>query len=374
MISKNNKNIEEAKRVILKIGSALLVDEDSGEINYSWFESLCEDIKLLQENGKEVIIVSSGAIALGANKMKLSSLARLEDSQAAAAIGQVQLAHLYQDKLAKKGLVVAQVLLTIDDSNNRRRYLNATNTLNTLVKKDVIPVINENDTVATQEIRYGDNDRLAARVAQMISADCLILLSDVDGLYTSDPSKDDNAKLINEVTDLNQDYFDMASGPSSSHGSGGMITKLDAARLAMSAGCKMLITSGLENNPIVSSIESNKGTWFIPNLDPKAARKQWILGSLEIQGSILIDSGAKKALDSGSSLLPIGVIGVEGEFGKGDAVKVKDHKGNYIGCGLIAYDSIDANKITGCHSNDIKNKLDYLGGNEMIHRNDLVLV
>ena len=224
MISKNNKNIEEAKRVILKIGSALLVDEDSGEINYSWFESLCEDIKLLQENGKEVIIVSSGAIALGANKMKLSSLARLEDSQAAAAIGQVQLAHLYQDRLANKGLVVAQVLLTIDDSNNRRRYLNATNTLNALVKKDVIPVINENDTVATQEIRYGDNDRLAARVAQMISADCLILLSDVNGLYTSDPSKNDNAKLINEVTDLNQDYFDMASGPGSSHSSGGMLS------------------------------------------------------------------------------------------------------------------------------------------------------
>ena len=280
---------------------------------------------------------------------------------------------MYQDRLANKGLVVAQVLLTIDDSNNRRRYLNATNTLNALVKKDVIPVINENDTVATQEIRYGDNDRLAARVAQMISADCLILLSDVNGLYTSDPSKNDNAKLINEVNDLNQDYFDMASGPGTSHSSGGMITKLDAARLAMSAGCKMLIASGLENNPIVSSIESNKGTWFIPSLDPKAARKQWILGSLEIQGSILIDSGAKKALDLGSSLLPVGVIGVEGKFGKGDAVNIKDHKGNYIGCGLIAYDSIDANKIMGCHSNDIKDKLDYLGGNEMIHSKDLVL-
>ncbi|OUU78771.1 MAG: glutamate 5-kinase [Gammaproteobacteria bacterium TMED78] len=373
MQSKNKKNIEGAKRIILKIGSSLLINKDSGCINHVWLESLCEDIKSLKAKGKEIVIVSSGAIALGVKSMELSSTVRLEDSQAAAAIGQVQLAHTYQDKLASKGLVVAQVLLTIDDSNNRRRYLNATNTLNSLIKRGVIPVINENDTVATQEIRYGDNDRLAARVAQMISADCLILFSDIDGLYTSDPNKDVKAKFIDEVSELNKSYFDMAEGPGSRHGSGGMITKLDAAKMAMSAGCKMLITSGLLNNPLSSIIENDKGTWFLPKLGPKAARKQWISGSLEIQGSIVIDNGAKKALSKGGSLLPIGVIKVKGYFGKGDAIKINDHDGNYIGCGLVAYDSVETSKILGCHSDNIKDKLGYLGRNEIIHRDDLVI-
>ena len=370
----NSERLSQARRLVLKIGSALLVDQGTGTLHRRWLETLCEDIAGMRASGQEIVVVSSGAIALGGRQLGIDpARARLEESQAAAATGQIQLAHAYQEILGGHGITAAQVLLTLDVSESRRRYINAANTLFTLLKRGAVPVVNENDTVATQEIRYGDNDRLAARVAQMVSADCLILLSDVDGLYSADPNVDSTARHIGEVVELSADHWKMAGGPGSGHGSGGMRTKLDAARIAMGAGCRMLITSGHTDHPISRLREGAAATWFLPNSTPRASRKQWIAGTLKPRGTVTVDDGARRALAAGRSLLPAGVTDVQGDFERGDAVHINDEAGVELGRGLIAYPAEEARAIAGRRSDAIADILGYRGRDEMIHRDDLAL-
>jgi len=359
---------------VIKIGSALFVDAETGTLDRAWLTALCDDIAALRTSGKEVVIVSSGAVALGRRELGFDARrARLEESQAAAAAGQILLAHAYQELLGRHGIKVAQVLLTLDDSESRRRYSNASRTLLTLLRADAIPVVNENDTVATQEIRYGDNDRLAGRVAQMISADCLVLLSDVDGLYTADPQTDATATHIEEVRDITPEILAMAGGPGSRHGSGGMQTKLEAARIALAAGCRMAIMSGRVERPIDALLHGARATWFVPVATPATARKQWIAGTLKPKGTLGIDAGAIKALGAGRSLLPAGVVRVDGDFDRGDAVRIVDSAGSELGRGLIGYSASEARAIAGSRSGRIEEILGYRGRDEMIHRDDLVL-
>ncbi len=366
--------IKQARRIVVKIGSALLVDPDGG-LRADWLDSLAGDIAALRARGQEVIIVSSGAIALGSAPLRLTiESQRLEESQAAAAVGQIRLAHAYQDRLGKHGIDVAQILLTPDDTEVRRRYLNARDTINTLLRLGTVPVINENDTVATAEIRYGDNDRLAARVAQMTGADCLILLSDVDGLFTADPSTDSSAELVLEVAEITPEIEAMAGKPKTAGvGKGGMITKLAAAKIAVSAGCPMLIVNGTRARPIRSFEETGLGTWFHAVATPLAARKQWIAGTLLPAGSLTIDDGAVAALQGGKSLLPAGVSALSGSFQRGDTVMVKTSAGEEIGRGLVAYSSVDTERIIGHKSSEIETLLGYRGREVLIHRDDLVL-
>jgi glutamate 5-kinase len=371
---KNAAYLGAARRVVIKIGSSLFVDQKTGTLDRPWLVGVCRDVGDLRASGKEVVIVSSGAVALGRRELGLdASRALLEDNQAAAAAGQILLAHAYKQELATMGLKTAQVLLTLDDSENRRRYLNASRTLLTLLRREAVPVVNENDTVATQELRYGDNDRLAARVAQMVSADCLVVLSDVDGLYSGDPQRDDGARHIGEVTEVTKEIVDMAGGPGSRHGSGGMRTKIDAARIALGAGCRMAITSGRVMRPIRALREGARATWFVPVATPTAARKQWIAGTLQPKGKVHVDAGAAKALTSGRSLLPAGVTAVDGRFERGDAVTVVAGDGAELGRGLIGYSSREAAAIAGRQSQHIEEILGYRGRDEMIHRDDLVL-
>jgi len=284
------------------------------------------------------------------------------------------LAHAYQEILRGFGITAAQVLLTLDDSERRERYLNASKTLLTLLGVGAVPVINENDTVATQELRYGDNDRLAARVAQMISAECLVLLSDVDGLYTADPRRDNGARYVDEVTEVTREILDMAGGPGSAHGSGGMRTKVEAARIAVGAGCRMCIATGRVARPISVLLGGGKATWFLPSATPGAARKQWISGTLKPRGSVRVDAGAERALVSGRSLLPAGVTAVDGHFERGDAVSVLAADGREIARGLIAYPADEAAQIAGRRSGEIAEVLGYSSRDEIIHRDDLVLI
>ena len=373
-LNANLQAFDKARRVVLKIGSSLFVDSDTGRLDSGWLEALAEDVAALVRDGKEVVIVSSGAVALGRRELGLEAAKlKLEDKQAAAAVGQILLAHAYKELLGRHEIKVAQVLLTLDDSENRRRYLNALRTLTTLIQARVIPVINENDTVATAELRYGDNDRLAGRVAQMVSADCLVVLSDVDGLYSADPQSDPTAKHIPEVRALDQRILDMAGGPGSEHGSGGMRTKLEAARIAVGAGCRMVIMNGHVERPIAALLAGARATWFLPTATPRAARKQWIAGSLKPKGSIVVDDGAQKALASGRSLLPAGVTRVEGQFERGDSVRVVGGDGRELARGLVAYSRAEAEVIAGKRSEQIAGILGYAGRNEMIHRDDLVL-
>ena len=370
----NAERLSQVRRCVLKIGSTLFVDRATGELQRNWLEAVCAEVAAMRAAGQEVVIVSSGAIALGARPLGIDPCTpRLQESQAAAAAGQIQLAHAYQEILGAHGIAAAQVLLTLDDSENRRRYLNAVNTLVTLLKCGAVPVVNENDTVATQEIRYGDNDRLAARVAQMISADCLILLSDVDGFYTADPNLDAGAEHIPEITALTEAHLRMAGGPGSAIGSGGMETKLDAARIAMGAGCRMLIASGRVPHPLRALREGARATWFLPGSTPMASRKQWIAGRLKPRGTVAVDDGAKRALVAGRSLLPAGVTDVSGDFGRGDAVRVMDRDGLELGRGLIAYAAGEAGAIAGHRSDAIEGILGYRGRDEMVHRDDLAL-
>jgi glutamate 5-kinase len=372
--STNLDYFEAARRIVIKIGSSLFIDSKTDTLDRAWLEALADDVAELHGQGREVVIVSSGAVALGRRELGLDrKKARLEDNQAAAAAGQIVLAHAYKDVLGSRGIKVAQVLLTLDDSESRRRYLNAVRTLTTLMRARVVPVINENDTVATAELRYGDNDRLAGRVAQMISADCLVVLSDVDGLYDRDPQQDDSAQHIPEVTTVDARLIAMAGGPGSSHGSGGMRTKLEAARIAVSAGCRMVITSGHVIRPIRTLREGARATWFLSDASPQAARKQWIAGSLRPKGRIVVDDGASRALTEGRSLLPAGVVAVDGEFGRGDSVSVVNGEGREVARGLVAYSCDEAAAIAGKRSADIADVLGYRGRNEMIHRDDLVL-
>ena len=372
-----------AKIVVVKVGSALLVDQSSasggeqsskGELRRAWLESLCADVAALKKDGAQVILVSSGSIALGRRLLKLpSGPLRLEESQAAAAAGQVRLAEAYADILAQQGLVAAQVLLTFGDTEERRRYLNARATLNTLVELGAVPVINENDTVATAEIKFGDNDRLGARVASMMGADRLVLLSDVDGLYTANPGQDASATHIPEVDAITPEIEAMAGDSISGVGRGGMASKLIAAKIAMGAGCDVIIAKGEAMNPLAALGQGGRHTRFRASLTPNAARKRWIAGVLRPEGSLVIDDGAVTALQQGKSLLPAGIRQIDGRFERGDAVVVKNRDGREIARGLVAYSASDAERIAGKRSLEIEAILGYRGRDEMIHRDDLTL-
>ncbi len=362
------------RRVVVKIGSALLVDDQHGTVHRHWLETLAEDLAVCRGRGQELVIVSSGAIALGRRPLGLSDGdLRLEEKQAAAATGMVRLAHAYQEILEKHGMTVAQVLLTLDDSENRRRYINARNTLEALLRAGAVPLINENDTVATDEIRFGDNDRLAARVAAMIGADTLVLLSNVDGLYTADPLTDKDARLIPEVRDITPEIEALAGPVATGYGSGGMVTKLAAAKAALGAGCRMVIADGSALHPLKRIEDGAPCTWFLPSATPRTARKRWIAGTLRPAGTITVDDGALRALEKGKSLLPAGVIAAEGDFQRGDAVIVKGPGGREVARGLTAYSAADARRIMGHKSGEIEGLLGYRGRDEMIHRDDLVL-
>jgi glutamate 5-kinase len=364
----------QARRVVVKVGSALLVAADTGQVNRAWLEALAVDIAQLRSRGQEVLLVSSGAIALGRRQLSLpSGRLKLDESQAAAAVGQIRLAHAWKEVLERHDLSVAQILLTFADTEQRRRYLNARSTLGTLLKLGAIPVINENDTVATAEIRYGDNDRLAARVAQMISADCLVLLSDVDGLYTADPTKDPAAQFIAEVRSITPEIERMAGGVSSSVGSGGMATKIAAAKIAVAAGCHMCVAPGRNMHPLQRVAEGGRCSWFYPTATPATVRKQWIGGTLKPAGELHVDRGAAAALSHGKSLLPAGVTKVVGKFERGDAVIVRDERGAEVARGLTAYSSVDAERLRGRKSGEIEALLGFRGRDEIIHRDDLVV-
>lgn len=366
--------LEQARRVVIKVGSSLLVERSTGQVHRAWLETLASDIKRLRDRGQEVLLVSSGAIALGRRQLGLvPGKLKLEESQAAAAVGQIRLAHAWKEVLEQHGLTVAQILLTFGDTEERHRYLNARSTLGTLLKLGAIPVINENDTVATAEIRYGDNDRLAARVAQMISADCLVLLSDVDGLYTADPSKDASARFIAEIRGITPEIEAMAGGVSSDVGSGGMATKVAAAKIAVAAGCHMCVSLGKELHPLARLEQGARCSWFYPDQNPLTVRKQWIAGSLKPAGELTIDAGALAALGRGSSLLPAGVTQVKGSFERGDAVLVRAADGREVARGLCAYSSADAERIRGRQSSEIEALVGYRGRAEMVHRDDLVI-
>jgi glutamate 5-kinase len=366
--------LADARRVVVKIGSTLLVDDASGSLRDGWLRALAADVAALRKAGQEVVLVSSGAIAVGRHNlgMRRENL-KLEEKQAAAAAGQIRLAHAYQEALARHAVTVAQILLTPDDTEQRRRHLNARNTIETLLRAGAVPVINENDTVATEEIRFGDNDRLAARVAQMVSADTLVLLSDIDGLYTADPRRDNAAVLVPRVTEITPGIEAMAGKPMPGNSSGGMVTKLAAAKVALAAGCRMIITDGRAEGALGAIDSGARATWFLPAAEPRTARKRWIAGSLNADGAIVVDDGAMTALRDGRSLLPAGVIGIEGRFGRGDAVEIRRLGGARIGCGLIAYSAADARLIAGHKSREIEALLGYRGRDEMIHRDDLVL-
>jgi glutamate 5-kinase len=363
-----------ARRVVVKVGSALLVDTQAGTPNSIWLETLAADVAAMRVRGQEVLLVSSGAIALGRRQLGLSSARlKLEEKQAAAAVGQIRLAHAWKQALELHTLTVAQILLTFGDTEERRRYLNARNTLSTLLRLGAIPVINENDTVATAEIRYGDNDRLAARVAQMISADCLVLLSDVDGLYSADPGKDPAARFIPDVHTINADVERMAGGAASAVGSGGMATKISAAKIAVAAGCHMAVALGREQHPLRRIEQGARCTWFHPSVTPATVRKQWIAGALKPAGELHVDEGAAAALGRGKSLLPAGVTKVVGRFKRGDALIVRGPDGKEIARGLSAYSSLDAERLRGRHSSDFETVLGFHGRDEIVHRDDLVI-
>jgi len=369
-----NDPLSSAKLVVVKVGSALLVDSERGTLRRSWMQSLCADVVSLRREDKNVILVSSGAIALGRRALKLRhGPLRLEESQAAAAAGQVRLAEAYADIFAASDIVAAQILLTLGDTEERRRYLNARATLKTLIELGSIAVINENDTVATAEIRYGDNDRLAARVASMMEADRLILLSDVDGLYTADPSRHADAKHLPQVAAITPQIEAMAGASVSGVGRGGMASKLAAAKIATAAGCDVIIAKGTLDHPIAAIRKGERATRFAANGTPAAARKRWIAGVLKPEGTLIIDAGAAKALAEGKSLLPAGVRQIDGRFERGDAVLVKDQSGREIARGLAAYGAGDAERIAGKRSLEIEAILGYRGRDEMIHRDDLAL-
>ncbi|MBI5501830.1 MAG: glutamate 5-kinase [Deltaproteobacteria bacterium] len=363
-----------ARRVVVKIGSALLVDGKTGAIKGSWLATLIDDLVELKARGADVIVVSSGAIALGRRALGMpKGRLRLEQSQAAAAVGQIALAHAWSEALRTRELVAAQVLVTRTDTEDRHRYLNARATLSTLLGQGAVPVINENDTVATSEIRFGDNDRLAARVASMMSADCLVLLSDINGLYTAPPGRK-GAELVCEVCEITPAIEAMAGNPVSGVGSGGMVTKLEAAKIAVGAGCHMVIASGHELHPLRRIAQGARCTWFLAPASALDSRQRWIAGTLQPTGRLVVDEGAADALGRGKSLLPAGVRRVEGTFARGDTVSIVTGRGREIARGLVTYDAADAARIAGLRSADLEQAVGFRGRDELVHRDDMVLL
>ena len=367
------KKFDEAKKIVIKIGSSLLIDKKNNSIKEKWLKSLASDVNLLKIKGKDVIIVSSGSIALGRRILNLSEKnLELDESQAAAAVGQIFLANAYKKILSKFKLITGQILVTSEDSQNRKRYLNTRSTFSTLLSYGVVPIVNENDTVATDEIKFGDNDRLAAQVASICDADVLVLLSDVDGLYTSNPKKNPKALHIEKVSVLSKEIYEYADISDTSFSKGGMKTKIDAAKLAMNSGISLVISKGKTKNPIKKLLDGGKSTWFLPSEDVKTARKQWIL-STKAKGKIFIDNGAQKALENGKSLLPAGILRSEGSYKRGDTVEILSSSQVSIGKGLICYDSFEVDLIRGCQTKNIKKVLGHAGRSVLIHRNDLAM-
>jgi glutamate 5-kinase len=362
------------RRIVVKIGSSLLVDAKGGRLNEKWLASLAADIAALHADKGDILVVSSGAIALGRTVLKLAAgeLA-LEDSQGAAAVGQIALARTWTEALSRHGITAGQVLVTLGDTEERRRYLNARSTIDRLLQWRAVPVINENDTVATNEIRYGDNDRLAARVATMVSADLLVLLSDVDGLYDAPPGTGTTARHVPRVERITPEIEAMAGAAGSGLSRGGMQTKIEAGKIASAAGTHMIIASGHLDHPLRAIEEGAPCTWFLTAGNPVTARKKWIAGALEPKGTLIIDAGAVAALRRGNSLLPVGVVRIEGGFARGDAVIIRGPDGVEIGRGLCAYDAEDAQKIRGRSSSEIDALLGFSGRAEMVHRDDLVV-
>jgi glutamate 5-kinase len=362
------------RRIVIKVGSSLLIDSARGEVKASWLTALAADIARLHGEGRDILVVSSGSIALGRSRLKLPrGPLRLEESQAAAAVGQIALARIWSEVLGQHGIGAGQILVTLQDTEERRRYLNARSTIAKLLDWRAVPVINENDTVATTEIRYGDNDRLAARVATMASADLLVLLSDIDGLYDSPPQTNPDARHIAVVPAITAEIEAMAGAAQSELSRGGMRTKIEAGKIATIGGTHMVIASGLIAHPLQAIAEGGRCTWFLTPANPVTARKRWIAGSLEPKGTLTIDAGAVNALRGGRSLLPAGVIRIEGAFARGDAVIVRGPDGHEIGRGLVAYDTDDAEKIRGRSSADIALILGPDNRAEIIHRDDLVI-
>jgi glutamate 5-kinase len=370
----NTPRLADFRRIVVKIGSSLLVDAKASRLNEKWLASLAADIAALYAGKRDLLVVSSGAIALGRSVLKLpvGPLA-LEDSQAAAAVGQIALARTWTEALSRHGITAGQVLVTLGDTEERRRYLNARSTIDRLLQWRAVPVINENDTVATNEIRYGDNDRLAARVATMMSADALVLLSDVDGLYDAPPGSGVAARHLPRVERVTPEIEAMAGAAGSGLSRGGMQTKLEAAKIATAAGTHMVIASGRVEHPLSAIEKGARSTWFVTAANPVTARKKWIAGSLEPKGTLTIDAGAVTALRRGNSLLPVGVMRIEGDFARGDAVIIRGPDGVEIARGLCAYDAEDAHKIRGRSSGDIDTILGFSGRAEMVHRDDLVV-
>jgi glutamate 5-kinase len=373
-MSAKTPNLSDFRRIVVKVGSSLLVDAAAGKLKEAWLLSLAADIAKLHSEGRDIIVVSSGSIALGRSVLKLpKGPLKLEDSQAAAAVGQIALARTWSEVLGQHNITAGQILVTLTDTEERRRYLNARSTIGKLLEWKSVPVINENDTVATNEIRYGDNDRLAARVATMASADLLILLSDIDGLYDAPPASNANAKHIPLVPRIDAAIEAMAGDAASSDSRGGMRTKIEAGKIATTAGTHMVIASGHVQHPLAAIAAGGLATWFLTPANPVTSRKRWIAGSLEPKGTLTIDAGAAAALRRGSSLLPAGVIRVDGAFGRGDAVIIRGPDGAELGRGLVAYDADDATKIIRKSSGDIAAILGMEGRAEMVHRDDLVL-
>ena len=366
--------IHNSKKIVIKIGSSILVDE-KGKPKKLWLKEFAKDIKFLIKKNKQIVIVSSGAIAMGCKYLGIKKkILKVDKSQAVASIGQIELMDFYKRIFDKNKIKISQILLTLDDTEQRRRSINAKRTIDNLLKMGIVPIVNENDTTATTEIKYGDNDRLAARVSQIIGADCLILLSDVEGLYTDNPKKNKKAQLIKLVRAINEKIKKYASKTENYYGSGGMKTKIEAAKICQLAGCYMAIANGNYINPIKKIIENKKCTWFLPKISKLDARKQWIIGSIAPKGEVIIDQGAVKAISNGKSLLPAGVRKINGIFEKGDHILIKDESSKERGRGISSFSSLEIEKIKGSHSSEIKNILGYSSREEIIHKDDLVKI
>lgn len=366
-------HLESAHRIVIKIGSSLLLEHS--HVHTEWLASLAGDIAMLRRQGKQVVLVSSGAAALGRPLLSLpeSRPLKLDEKQAASACGQALLMQAFQTIFAGQGIPIAQVLLTLDDSEHRRRFLNVRSTLTTLLGYDVLPIVNENDSVGTRELKVGDNDRLAARIAQMVGAEVLILLSDIDGIYTANPRLDPAAEHIPRIDRITPELLAMAGGSGTTAGTGGMATKLQAAQIAMQAGCHMVICQGGTSSPITALMEGARCSWFTSDATPASARKRWIAGSLSPSGRVVVDAGAAEALQHGNSLLPAGVMAIHGMFDRGDTVEIREKTGTLLGYGIIAYAKEEAVQLIGKHTQEIENILGYSGRSALIHRDDLVI-